>query len=77
MFIPKKVYIEKEALDYKLGKELQRQFLEHGVPVEILENNRVNFLRGKTPQEKYETGKRVTINFHSLPDALENVSTAI
>ena len=39
MFIPKKVYIEKEALDYKLGKELQRQFLEHGVPVEILEEN--------------------------------------
>ena len=61
MFIPKKVYIEKEALDYKLGKELQRQFLEHGVPVEILENNRVNFLRGKTPQEKYETGKRVLV----------------
>ena len=36
MFKPKKVYIEKEALDYTLGKELQKAVLRTcRVPVEI------------------------------------------
>ena len=31
------------------------------IPVDILESNRVNFLRGKNVQEKYEIGKRVSV----------------
>ena len=58
MFKPKHVYIEKEALDYTLGKELKKQFEDMQIPVDILESNRVNFLRGKSVQEKYEIGKR-------------------
>lgn len=61
LFKPKHVYIEKEALNHKLGKQLQKQFTEEDIPVDILENNRVNFLRGKDVQEKYEYGKRVLV----------------
>ena len=61
LFIPKHVYIEKDALNHKLGKQLQKQFSEEDIPVDILENNRVNFLRGKDVQEKYEYGKRVLV----------------
>ena len=46
MFKPKHVYIEKEALEYKLGKDLKKQFETMEIPVDILESNRVNFLRG-------------------------------
>ena len=61
MFKPKRVYIEKEALDYTLGKELKKQFEDMQIPVDILESNRVNFLRGKSVREKYEIGKRVLV----------------
>lgn len=61
LFKPKHVYIEKEALNHKLGKQLHKQFTEEDIPVDILENNRVNFLRGKDVQEKYEYGKRVLV----------------
>lgn len=61
MFKPHYVYIEKDALDYPLGQTLKKQFEEMGKPVTILENNRVNFLRGKTTQEKYEYGKHVLV----------------
>ena len=61
LFKPKHVYIEKDALNHKLGKQLQKQFTEEDIPVDILENNRVNFLRGKDVQEKYEYGKRVLV----------------
>ena len=60
MFKPKHVYIEKEALEYKLGKDLKKQFETMEIPVDILESNRVNFLRGKNDQKKYEIGKRLT-----------------
>ena len=61
MFKPKHVYIEKEALDYPLGVELKEKFEAMEIPVDILESNRVNFLRGKNVQEKYEIGKRVLV----------------
>lgn len=61
VFKPQHVYIEKDALDYKLGKQLQKQFTEEQIPVDILESNRVNFLRGKDVVEKYEYGKRVLV----------------
>lgn len=61
MFKPKHVYIEKEALDYPLGNELKEKFEKMDIPVNILESNRVNFLRGKNVQEKYEIGKRVLV----------------
>ena len=61
MFKPKHVYIEKEALDYPLGNELKEKFEKMDIPVDILESNRVNFLRGKNVQEKYEIGKRVLV----------------
>lgn len=61
VFKPKHVYIEKDALEYKLGKQLQKQFIEEEIPVDILESNRVNFLRGKDVVEKYEYGKRVLV----------------
>ncbi|WP_235069832.1 spore photoproduct lyase [Turicibacter sp. TJ11] len=61
MFKPKHVYIEKEALDYPLGVELKEKFENMDIPVDILESNRVNFLRGKNVQEKYEIGKRVLV----------------
>lgn len=61
MFKPKHVYIEKEALDYPLGIELKEKFENMDIPVDILESNRVNFLRGKNVQEKYEIGKRVLV----------------
>ncbi len=58
MFKPRHVYIEKEALDYKLGEALKTKFESMDTPVDILKSNRVTFLSGKTPLEKYEEGKK-------------------
>ena len=57
-FVPRQVFIEKEALDYKLGKSLYEVFEKQEIPIEVLKTNRVTFLSGKTPQEKYELGKK-------------------
>ncbi|MGL4336083.1 MAG: spore photoproduct lyase [Turicibacter sp.] len=61
LFKPKAVYIEKDALEYEMGKKLQHQFTQAGVPVEILKSNRVNFLTGLSIEEKYKTGKQVLV----------------
>ena len=72
MFKPKHVYIEKEALDYPLGNELKEKFEKMDIPVNILESNRVNFLRGKNVQEKYEIGKRSSWKFCNVRRPLQN-----
>jgi len=61
MFKPHHVYIEKEALEYPLGEQLKNEFEQMNKPVTILESNRVNFLRGKSIQEKFTYGKHVLV----------------
>ena len=61
-FIPKRVFFEKEALNYPLGQELYRHFQKIGIPVSMIgTHNRVTGIPGKTPQEAYMEAKQTLV----------------
>ncbi|MFZ5753361.1 MAG: spore photoproduct lyase [Bacillota bacterium] len=61
-FIPKRVFFEKEALNYPLGEELYRHFRKIGIPVNMIgTHNRVTGIPGKTPQEAYMEAKQTFV----------------
>lgn len=61
-FVPKRVFFEPDALEYPLGKELRKRFIEMGVEVKnTSSHNRVTGIPGKTPQEAYMEGKRTMV----------------
>ncbi len=61
-FIPKRVFFEKEALNYSLGRELFEHFQKMGIPVNVIgTHNRVTGIPGKTPQEAYMEAKRTFV----------------
>jgi spore photoproduct lyase len=58
-FIPKRVFFEKEALNYPLGEELHSRFKNEHIPITIIgSHNRVTGIPGKTAQEAYLEAKR-------------------
>lgn len=73
IFIPQRVFFEKEALHYPLGEKLWQRFREEGVTTSLIGNhNRVTGIPGKTPQEAYREAKqslvigvRKTLNFET------------
>lgn len=61
-FIPKRVFFEKEALNYSLGQELYRHFQKIGIPINMIgTHNRVTGIPGKTPQEAYMEAKQTFV----------------
>jgi len=62
-FKPKRVFFEKQALDYPLGQTLFRHFSSQPlVEVKLLSShNRVTGIPGKTPREAYNEGKRTLV----------------
>ncbi|HHW42664.1 MAG TPA: spore photoproduct lyase [Desulfotomaculum sp.] len=61
-FIPNRVMIEREALDYPLGRSLYDYFKSQPVELAIIgSHNRVGGIPGKTPQEKYREAKKTLV----------------
>ena len=57
-FVPKRVFFEPEALQYSLGKKLEKTFMEMGIPIEFTtSHNRVTGIPGKSRKEKYVQAK--------------------
>lgn len=62
LFQPKRVYFEREALEYPLGQKLYEQFKQTKVPILITgSHNRVTGIPGKTPREAYLEAKRTLV----------------
>jgi len=62
VFVPKRVLIEQEALDYALGAKLYAHFLKQDVELKIIKShNRVTAIPGKTPQESYFEAKQTLV----------------
>jgi spore photoproduct lyase len=62
VFVPKRVLIEPDALDYQLGQELRDRFRDAGAAVAILpESNRVSGLPGDTPAAAYREAKQTLV----------------
>lgn len=58
-FVPKRVIFEPAALEYPLGKELDRHFRQSGVEVRTTpSHNRVTGIPGKTPKQQYVQAKQ-------------------
>ncbi|NLB88217.1 MAG: spore photoproduct lyase, partial [Syntrophomonadaceae bacterium] len=67
----KRVFFEKEALDYELGQKMYANFKNNGYEINFLKShNRVTGIPGKTPREAFFQGKstlvigvRLTLDF--------------
>lgn len=61
-FEPKRVLIEKEALEYPLGDQLYQYFKKQDVELNIIKtHNRVTGIPGRTPQQGYFEAKRTLV----------------
>lgn len=61
-FQPKRVFFERDALAYPLGKELYDHFLARGIEVKMAtSHNRVTGIPGKTPAQAYAEAKRTLV----------------
>lgn len=62
IFIPKRVFIEPDALEYQLGRKMLEFFNDQGIPVTITgSHNRVTGIPGKTSQEAFGESKRTLV----------------
>lgn len=62
VFVPRRVLIERDALDYQLGRELRDRFRDAGAAVSMLpESNRVSGLPGDTPAAAYREAKQTLV----------------
>lgn len=61
MFMPKRVLIEKDALEYPLGKELYNHFNNQDIQLIMLETTRTKGIPGTTKMEKYMQGKNTLV----------------
>lgn len=58
----KRVFFEKEALDYELGQKLYANFKSNGYEIDFLSShNRVTGIPGKTPREAFFQGKSTLV----------------
>jgi spore photoproduct lyase len=58
----KRVFFEKEALDYPLGKQIYKRFQRDGYEIQFLKShNRVTGIPGKTPREAFFQGKSTLV----------------
>ena len=62
LFIPKRAFFEKEALEYPIGKSIYNKMKEIGVEINIIgSHNRVTGIPGATPTQAYYEGKRTLV----------------
>ncbi|SMB96501.1 spore photoproduct lyase [Desulfonispora thiosulfatigenes DSM 11270] len=61
-YIPKRAFIEPDALKYPLGQKIYKQLSDLHVPIiETSSHNRITGIPGKTPTEKYYEGKNTLV----------------
>ncbi|MFZ5650556.1 MAG: spore photoproduct lyase [Bacillota bacterium] len=61
-FIPGRVFFERDALNYPLGRELYGRFKGEGIPVVFTaSHNRITGIPGKTAREAYFEAKRTLV----------------
>lgn len=61
-YYPERIYIEPEALEFPLGKQLYQYFNSLGIrPQTIPSHNRITGIPGKTPQEAYRNAKNTLV----------------
>ncbi|MDF2679288.1 MAG: spore photoproduct lyase, partial [Brevibacillus sp.] len=62
LFVPDYVFVEPNALDYPLGKELYERFQREGIPIQMTtSHNQVRGIPGETDVEKYRNAKRTLV----------------
>lgn len=62
MFVPRRVFIEPDALNYPLGKKLKSRFAAMGIPVlTTASHNRVPGIPGSLPQKAYMEAKKTLV----------------
>lgn len=62
IFVPRRVLIEPAALDYQLGRDIERRFRAAGTPVRIIaSHNRVTGIPGSSPAEAYREAKATLV----------------
>nr|WP_304941677.1 spore photoproduct lyase [Vallitalea guaymasensis] len=61
MFMPKRVLIEKDALNYPLGEKLYKEFQDKDIELIMLETTRTKGIPGTTKVEKYSHGKNTLV----------------
>jgi len=62
LFIPKRAFFEKDALDYPLGRSIYKKMKDMGVEIRVIgSHNRILGIPGKTPAQAYYEGKRTLV----------------
>lgn len=58
MFIPNKIFYEKDIINYELGRELLKKYQQYGIPLELIDNhNNIPQMRAK-PNSEFPQMKR-------------------
>ncbi|HHY21195.1 MAG TPA: spore photoproduct lyase [Bacilli bacterium] len=61
-FIPQLVYIEPQALEYELGRQLKRKFSEMGIEIrKTTSHNQVRGIPGENEQQQYRNAKSTLV----------------
>ncbi len=70
MWLPKRVFFEEKALDYRRGQEMLATFEQHNVPVEVLaQGGRVKGITGETPLMALKSAKKtLVVRVHKAKD---------
>ncbi|HAN09149.1 MAG TPA: spore photoproduct lyase [Clostridiales bacterium] len=59
MFIPKRIFFEKKALEYEIGQRVYDKFKDKDI--ELIIDNKVHFPSNDNPVEKYKEGKQTLV----------------
>ncbi|CAM3636677.1 spore photoproduct lyase [Brevibacillus invocatus] len=62
LFVPDYVFVEPNALQYPLGKELVERYQQQGIPIQMTtSHNQVRGIPGETDVEKFRNAKRTLV----------------
>ena len=69
LWMPERVVFTPEAIKEPFGKKIWERLTQYNLPVEIMKNNRVTGLRGKTERETYKIAKNTLAIVNAPPSA--------
>lgn len=70
-WMPKRVLFTPDALDEPFGQQIYNRIRHYDLPIEILKNNRLTGLRGKTERETYKFAKSTLAIVNAPPSAFK------
>jgi spore photoproduct lyase len=71
LWMPKRVLFTPDALDEPFGQKIYERVNKYNLPVEVLKNNRLIGLRGKTERETYKLAKSTLAIVNAPPSAFK------